>query len=84
MRLVGKERIQVLLQSDEIVRIWLKAWIAELCNANWKKSADVKHQFPNVRFTSAGGFVFPIPNCSKEVCMQIAFQQGIAVITGLQ
>ena len=84
MRLVGKEKIQSLLRSDESARTWLYAWIAELANANWKQPVDVGHQFPNVRQTESGDFVFPIANCNKEVCIQIAFQQGVAVITGLQ
>lgn len=84
MRLIGKEKLQRLLRADDEARIWICAWVAELANANWKHAADVCHQFPNARQTDSGLFVFPICNCNKEVCLQIAFQQGIAVITGLQ
>ena len=84
MRLVGKAKIQRLLRSDESARTWLCSWVAELTDANWKQAADVNHQFPNARQSDSGDFVFPIANCNKEVCLQIAFQQGIAVITGLQ
>lgn len=84
MRLVGKEKIEPLLRFDESARAWLCAWLAELANANWKQPTDVGYQFPNARQTESGDFVFPIANCNKEVCIQIAFQQGVAVITGLQ
>jgi len=84
MRLVGKERLQRLMSSDEPARIWLCAWVAELANANWKQPTDVSQQFPNAQQSESGDFVFPIANCNKEVCIQIAFQQGVAVITGLQ
>lgn len=84
MRLVGKDKIQPHLCSDDSVRAWLCAWVAELANANWKQPVDVHYQFPNARQSESGGFIFPIANSNKEVCIQIAFQQGVAVITGLQ
>ncbi|AVV82486.1 hypothetical protein SPWS13_0662 [Shewanella putrefaciens] len=42
------------------------------------------HQFPKVRLLDASYFAFPINSADKEVCIQIAFQQGIAVIIGVQ
>lgn len=84
MRLVGKEKLHRLMRSDDSARTWLCAWVSELSSANWKHPTDVSRQFPNARQSDTGHFVFPIANCNKEVCIQIAFQQGIAVITGLQ
>ena len=84
MRLLGKDKFQHLLRTDETARTWVCAWVAELANANWKQPADVSQQFPNARQSESGSFVFPIANCNREVCIQIAFQQGVAVITGLQ
>ena len=84
MRLVGKEKLQSIMRSDESARVWLCAWVAEFADASWKHPADVNYQFPNARETDTGHFVFPIANCNKEVCIQIAFPQGIAVIVGLQ
>jgi len=84
MRLVGKEKLQHLICSDKSAQAWLCAWIAEVADANWKQPEDVSNQFPNARKSDFGRFVFPIANCKKEVCIQIAFHQGIAVITGLQ
>ncbi|MCE2029184.1 type II toxin-antitoxin system HigB family toxin [Sessilibacter corallicola] len=84
MRLVGKEKLHQLIRTDDSARTWLCAWVTELANANWKHPTDVSHQFPNAQQSDTGHFIFPIANCDKEVCIQIAFQQGIAVITGLQ
>ena len=84
MRLVGKEKLQHLIRTDESARTWVRAWTTELASASWKQPEDVSYQFPNSRQSDSGQFVFPINNCDKEVCLQIAFQQGIAVITGLQ
>ena len=84
MRLLGRNKLQRLVRTDEAARTWVCAWVAELATANWKQAADVSHQFPNVRQSEQGHFIFPVCNCKKEVCLQIAFQHGIAVITGIQ
>lgn len=84
MRLIGKDKIQQLLRSDNAGSKWLRAWVAELANANWKHPDDVSKQFPNHRRSDDNSFIFPISNCSQEVCIKIAFQQNIAIITGLQ
>ncbi|AFT73212.1 type II toxin-antitoxin system HigB family toxin [Alteromonas macleodii] len=84
MRLVGKNKLQRLLSSNDKSRTWVCAWVTELTDANWKHPTDVSQQFPNVRASESGSFIFPIADSDKEVCIQIAFQQGVAVITGLQ
>lgn len=84
MRLVGKEKLQSIMRSNESAHTWLCAWIAEFAEASWKQAADVSHQFPNVREADSGQFFFPIAGCDTEVCIQIAFPQGIAVIVGIQ
>lgn len=84
MRLIGKEKLQELMQTDNSACTWIRAWVAELASANWKQPLDVSNQFPNVRQKKTDHFVFPISNCNKEVHLQIAFQQNIAVITDLQ
>lgn len=83
MRLVGREKLQSIMCSNELARVWLCAWVAEFADASWRQPADVLQQFPNVRESGSGQFYFPIANCNQEVCIQIAFPQGIAVIVGL-
>ncbi|WP_368047160.1 type II toxin-antitoxin system HigB family toxin [Pseudohongiella sp.] len=84
MRLLGREKLQPHLRDDETVRNWLCAWVSELCTANWRHPSDVSSQFPKVRQADSGQFVFPINDCGKKIYVQISFQQGVAIITGLQ
>jgi len=84
MRLIGKTKLQQILRTDDSACKWIRAWLAELTNANWKQPTDVSYQFPNVRQSNSGHFIFPISNCNKEVYLQIEFRQGIAIITDLQ
>lgn len=84
MRLLGRQNLQLLLRSDDFIRKWVLSWVSELTYANWREPSDVVNQFPKVRLSESGHFVFPINNSNKEVCIQIAFQQGVAVIIGVQ
>ena len=84
MRIIGKGKLQRLLISEEAACAWIRAWVAELANANWKRSEDVSNQFPNVRQLDTNHYVFAIENSTNEVYLKIAFQQGIAVITEIQ
>ena len=84
MRLLGRQNLQLLLCSDDFIRKWVLSWVSELTYANWREPSDVVNQFPKVRLSESGHFVFPINNSNKEVCIQIAFQQGVAVIIGVQ
>lgn len=83
MRLLGKNKLQELLCTDDCVNKWVCAWVTELANANWKEATDVIHQFPKARKSKSGVFIFPIGSCKKRVCIQISFQKGIAVITDI-
>lgn len=84
MRLIGKNKIQPLLNTDTCFQTWCRAWVAELINANWNNPFDVSSQFPNVRQLNSEYFIFPIDNSNKEIHLKIAFQQGIAMITDIQ
>jgi mRNA interferase HigB len=84
MRLVGKEKLQRILRTDDSARTWICAWVAELSNATWKQPLDINRQFPNARQSDSIHFIFPISNCNREIYVQIAFPQGIAVITDVQ
>lgn len=84
MRIVGKEKIQHLLGSNGQERVWLRAWLAEVANANWKDPRDIFDQFPKSFHVNPCTFTFPINNTDKHVCIQIAFPQGVAIIIGLQ
>lgn len=81
MRLIGKERLIRLCGRGEGIEKWIREWISEVLAAHWKHPIDVKDQFPNALQTGEDHFTFPIANCNCAVCLQIAFPQGIALIT---
>lgn len=84
MRLIGREKLCCLSNAEEQVKKWVQSWTAEVTNANWKHPAELGAQFPNVKQTKDGQFLFPVSGCARAISLLIAFPQGIALITALE
>lgn len=84
MKLLGRERLDTLRGLSDQVEKWVQSWANEVIAANWKHEAEVKDQFPNAQNSSPGVFVFPISGCAWQVCLLIAYPQGVALITELK
>lgn len=80
MRLVGREKLNHLNDNVQ-AKSWLRNWIAEVKDANWKNPTDVFDQFPNVRVKGQNLFMFPISKINVAVELMVAYPQGIALIT---
>jgi mRNA-degrading endonuclease HigB of HigAB toxin-antitoxin module len=84
MRLVGREKLDVLKGKDPEAHKWTRSWASEIIDAHWRRPEDVAAQFPNARHQGQGCFHFPIGNCPFVIQLRIAFAQGIALISDLQ
>lgn len=84
MKLLGRERLDRLRGLGGQVQKWVQSWATEVTAANWKHASEVEDQFPNARSSSQGVFVFPIAGCGWNVCLLVAFPQGVALITELK
>lgn len=84
MRLIGREKLCCLSNAEDRVRKWVQGWTAEVANANWKHPTELGVQFPNVKQTKDGRFLFPVNGCAWAISLLVAFPQGIALITALE
>lgn len=84
MRLLGRERLDRLRGKGETIEKWMRSWAAEVLAAHWKRPLDVKEQFPSACHQGGDHFVFPVSGCDWVICLQIAFPQGIALVTDLK
>jgi mRNA-degrading endonuclease HigB of HigAB toxin-antitoxin module len=83
MHLLGRDTLNVLQKRNEMLDKWLAAWVCEFVHARWWCSADVLSQFPKVQERSDGLFLFQTEPKGYCIEVQIAFPQGIALITAL-
>ncbi|OCH41598.1 type II toxin-antitoxin system HigB family toxin [Aliivibrio fischeri] len=81
MRLIGKERLNVLISVDADIDTWISAWVAELSNANWRSAVELVDAFPRVGFVEGTSYVFPVlGNEEINIKVTFSFNAGIAVI----
>lgn len=83
MRLIGREKLNPLRGKGADVEKWTRSWVAEVAGAHWRQPNDVIGQFPNAHHQGHGCFMFPIGRCQLAIKLQIAFAQGIALISEL-
>lgn len=83
MHLLGRDTLNRLQNQNEMLDKWLSSWLSELVHARWWCSADVVGQFPKVQEHRDGLFLFQTEPKGYCIEVQIAFPQGIALITAL-
>lgn len=83
MRVIGREKLGRLRGKGAEVENWTRSWVAEVAEAHWRQPQDVTDQFPNALHQGRGCFLFPIGSCRLAIQLEIAFAQGIALISDL-
>jgi mRNA-degrading endonuclease HigB of HigAB toxin-antitoxin module len=84
MRLIGRERLNCLKGQSEALDKWLVSWLSELAHAQWAQAGELLNQFPTARQLQQGLFAFRVGTGTYEIEVQIAFPQGIALITAFK
>jgi mRNA-degrading endonuclease HigB of HigAB toxin-antitoxin module len=84
MKLLGRNRLQALYGLDEQTDKWLRGWISELSQANWKQAKDVLLQFPQARSVTDGIFQFRVGLHPQCVEVSMTFQQAVALVIDLK
>ena len=84
MKILGRNRLQVLYGLDDQTDAWMRGWVSELSQANWKMAKDVLRQFPKAHSVTDDVFLFPV--ALQPHCIQVAiiFPQAVALITNLK
>jgi mRNA-degrading endonuclease HigB of HigAB toxin-antitoxin module len=83
MRLIGRERLNLLRQGSEATEKWVRSWLAEVRDAHWKHPADLKAQFPKASCSIDGLAKFPLPDNTTCIHLRVAFPLGIALISAI-
>ncbi|MGJ0489622.1 hypothetical protein [Methylobacter sp.] len=83
MHLLGRDKLNRLQKQNQNLDKWLSVWTSELLHARWWSTNDVLNQFPKAQERSNGLFLFQTEPRGYCIKVQIAFPQGIALITDL-
>lgn len=84
MRLLGRNHLQKIRGFNTQTDSWLSAWVGEVTAANWKSQPDLIKQFQTVNCLDEGIYLFQVSEICGSIELQIAFPQGIALITAIR
>lgn len=84
MKLLGRNRLRALYGLDDQTDTWMRSWVSELSNANWKVGKDVLSQFPRARNIVGDVFQFPVGQHQQYIEVAMIFPQAIALVMDLK
>jgi mRNA-degrading endonuclease HigB of HigAB toxin-antitoxin module len=84
MRLIGRQKLQVLSKRSGDAAKWVANWTAEMRDAHWKRDSDVAGQFPRASQQGQGRFLFPVPQCQAVVHVLVLFSRGLALVLAIE
>lgn len=81
MVVLGRHHIAKLQSQFPAERSWLALFMTELAHANWKRSHDVKANFPRASRVDEMTYDFPIGNGEKFLRIAFCFKTATAIVT---
>lgn len=83
MRLIGKEKLMPLQNSDEEIQQWVSTWVSEVLYANWEHEWVLLQRYPTLIVRGGSMYSFKVGSSKFEVSVKIAFAQRIVLINSL-
>lgn len=69
---------------DEQTDKWLRAWISEVANANWKQAKDVLRQFPQAKCVTDNVIQFRVEPQAVWIEVVLSFSFAVAIVCDLK
>ncbi|MGP6418402.1 type II toxin-antitoxin system HigB family toxin [Pseudomonas putida] len=83
MKLLGIPKLALVKGESDLIDKWVSSWVSEMTHANWKNPENLTEHFPAVVITEDESYLFSVLETGIVIKLQIAFAQGIAIITEL-
>jgi len=84
MKLLGRNRLRALYGLDDQTDTWMRSWVSELSQANWKVEKDVLRQFPKARNVASNVFQFPVGQRNQCIEVTMIFPQAVVLVVDLK
>lgn len=80
MTLVGREKVYQFIFKHPNARNWIENWIADVQNANWKNSQDIKDRYSHASFLANNIVIFNVKGKSYRLEVQIAYNTKKVIV----
>ena len=80
MKVVNRKLLEEFASGHADIRSNLDSWLAEVQEANWGTSMDIKSRFPTASFLADNRVVFNIKGNKYRLDAKIAYKTGVVFI----
>ena len=81
MRVVGQQILTNYAADHADIRAPLSAWLAELEEADWKCTKDIKARYPSASFVGENRVIFNIKGNNYRVEVKVSFEIKVVLVT---
>jgi mRNA interferase HigB len=80
MTLIGQDKIDAFVRRNVQARKPMQAWVAEVKNAQWKTSQDIKKRYRSADFLRNNRVIFNVKGNSYRLVAKVAYQTGVVFV----
>jgi mRNA interferase HigB len=80
MTLVGQDKIDAFIKRNAQARKPMQAWVAEVRNAKWKTSQDIKNRYRSADFLKNNRVIFNVKGNSYRLVAKITYQTAVVLV----
>jgi mRNA interferase HigB len=80
MTLIGQDKIDAFVRRNVQGRKPIQAWVAEVKNAQWKTSKDIKNRYRSADFLRKNRVIFNVKGNSYRLVAKVAYQTGVVFV----
>ena len=80
MKLVGRDKLVKFAKKHVSARGPINAWVAEIKQAAWSTTADIKARYPTASFLANNVVVFNLKGNDYRLKTRVMLQPGIIIV----
>lgn len=80
MKVVGRKELERFARRHADVRGQINAWLAEVEEAEWESTTDIKRRYASASFLSNNRVIFNLKGNSYRLDTKISFKNQIVVV----
>jgi mRNA interferase HigB len=80
MRIVGREKLDEFVQAHASARVWIETWLAEVQEAVWPTSHEIKARYASASFLADNVVIFNVKGNEYRMEVSVAYKTSVVAI----
>jgi mRNA interferase HigB len=80
MQLVGKDKLQALVERHPTTKSWVAAWTREVVAARWRSPQDVKDRYASASIIDNTTVIFNVKGNAFRMEVRVSYPTGTVIV----